>query len=332
MAVYFFEVEPWEERYLKKEFPKAKFYSSKLTSRKLKDCQNAEVISTFIYSKINAQKLEKLPKLKLIATRSTGFDHIDIEACQKKGVKVSNVPTYGENTVAEHAFALILALSRKIVPSVERTRMGDFNLSGLRGFDLKGKTIGVLGTGNIGAHIVRIAYGFEMKILAYDLQPKSELVKKYGISYTSSLKELFRRSDIITLHLPLNKHTYHLVNKEILAETKKGAYLINTARGGLIDSEALVWALEENILAGAGLDVLEEEPLIREERELLHKNIELSAMRDVLADQILLRHPKVIVTPHNAFNSREALERILKTTIKNIRAFLKGRAINVVSK
>lgn len=332
MSVYFFEVESWEERYLRKAFPRAKFYKSRLTSRKLKKCQDAEVVSVFIYSKISAKILKDLPRLKFIATRSTGFDHIDIQACQEKGIKVANVPTYGENTVAEHAFALILALSRKIVPSVERTRMGDFSLSGLRGFDLKGKTIGVLGTGNIGAHMVRIAFGFEMKILAFDLYENPELVKKYKVSYVPSVKELFRRSDIITLHVPLNKHTFHLVDREILAETKKGAYLINTARGGLVDSEALVWALEENILSGAALDVLEEEPLIREERELLHKNIELSAMRDVLADQILLRHPKVIVTPHNAFNSEEALKRILKTTIKNIRAFLKGRAVNLVSK
>jgi len=331
MKIAFFEVENWEERFLKKCFPRAVFYSSKLTLTKIKKIKKAEIISVFIYSKIDEKKLENLPNLKFIATRSTGFDHIDIELCKKRGIKVANVPTYGENTVAEHAFALILALSRKIIPSIERTRMADFNLNGLRGFDLKNKTIGVVGTGNIGSHVCRIAYGFNMRILAYDLNINKDLEKKYNVCYQKTLPMLFAHSDIVTLHLPLNEHTYHIVNRQMLEHAKKGLYLINTARGGLVDTEALVWALDKGILKGAGIDVLEEEPLIQEERELLHKNIELSALRNVLADQILLRHPKVIVTPHNAFNSEEALLRILNTTISNIRNFKKGYPRNLVA-
>jgi len=321
MKIAFFEVENWEEEYLKKFFPKAKFFQSRLTTRKIKRIKDIEALSVFIYSQIDQKKIEALPNLKLIATRSTGFDHIDLEICQQKGIRVANVSTYGENTVAEHAFALILALSRKIIPSVERGKSADFNLHGLRGFDLKDKTIGIVGTGNIGEHVARIAYGFEMKILGFDLKHNSELTRKYGLRYTKTLPILFAYSDIITLHLPLNEHTQHIVNKTLLEHTKHGAYLINTARGGLIDSEALIWALDNNILEGAGLDVLEEEPLISEERELLHKNIEISSYRDVMADQILLRHPKVIVTPHNAFNSEEALRRILDTTVSNIKNF-----------
>jgi D-lactate dehydrogenase len=330
MKIAFFEIERWEEEYLKKFFPKALFFPSRLTTLKLKKIKDVEIISVFIYSQIDKDKIEALPNLKLIATRSTGFDHIDVGFCKQKNIKVANVPTYGENTVAEHAFALILAISRKIIPSVERAKSGDFNLRGLQGFDLRGRTIGIVGTGNIGKHVARIAWGFEMNILAYDLYPDKELIKRFNVKYVKSLAVLFAYSDIITLHLPLNENTYHIVNKELLSNIKRGAYLINTARGGLIDTEALIWALDNNILNGVALDVLEEEPLITEERELLHKDVEISSLRDVIADHLLLRHPKVLVTPHNAFNSKEALERILDTTISNIKNFIKGHPRNLV--
>jgi D-lactate dehydrogenase len=330
MKIVFFEVENWEEEYLKKSFPSAGFFDSPLTQAKIKKVKDAEIISVFIYSKLDEAKLKRLPNLKMIVTRSTGFDHIDLNYCQKNKITITNVPTYGENTVAEFAFALILAISRKIIPAVERAKTGDFNLTGLRGFDLRAKTIGIVGTGSIGEHMARMAVGFEMKILGFDLKQNPELAKKFGLKYTRNLEELFASSDIISLHLPLNEHTQHIVNKELMEKTKHGAILINTARGGLVDSEDLMWALDNNIFAAAGLDVLEEEPLILEERELLHHNYKSEELKSFICEQMLLRHPKVLVTPHNAFNSHEALQRILDVTVSNIKNFVSRHERNIV--
>lgn len=330
MKISFFEVENWEEEYLKKSFRNAKFFSSPLTNKKLKKVKDTEIISVFIYSKLDEAKLRQLPNLKLITTRSTGYDHIDIDYCQKNNIIVTNVPAYGENTVAEHAFALILAISRKIIPSVERAKCGNWSLAGLRGFDLANKTIGIVGTGNIGEQMVRIAYGFEMKILGFDLKHNSALSKKYDLRYVKDLSELFARSDIISLHLPLNEHTEHIVNRELLEKTKHGAILINTARGSLVESEDLMWALDNNILAFAGLDVLEEEPFILEERELLNCTFKAEELRDLICERVLLRHPKVVITPHNAFNSQESIERILDITISNIKKFSQNNISNEI--
>ena len=243
---------------------------------------------------------------------------------------VCNVPAYGENTVAEHTFALILGLSRKLVDCVERTRKGSFELKSLRGFDLQGKTIGVVGCGNIGRHIVRMACGFEMKILVFDLHKEMKFAKKMGLKYVG-LDKLLRESDIITLHIPLNKHTFHLINREKIALMKKGALLINTSRGGIIDTDALVKGLRSGKLGGAGLDVLEEECEMAEERELLTKGFAQKCdLKTIVENHILLEMPNVIITPHNAFNTKEALMRILEVTIESVKGFKKGRKINVV--
>ncbi|MBI2137395.1 hydroxyacid dehydrogenase [Candidatus Woesearchaeota archaeon] len=330
-TIAFFELEKWEEEAAKKTLKRhaLKFFSKPLTASNASKAGDAEAIAAFIYSRIDKKILAKLPKLKLIATMSTGYDHIDTEACRKKGVKVSNVPFYGENTVAEHTFALILALSRKILKSVENTRRGNFSLNGLRGFDLKGKTIGVVGTGHIGLHVLRIAKGFEMKMTAYDVKQDLNAAKKLGFRYVK-LNTLLKSSDIITLHCPYNKATHHLINKSNIMKTKKGAYLINTARGGLIETDALLNALNRKHLGGAGIDVLEEESAIKEEKQLLSRNF-TSNLRTILANHILLNYENVIITPHNAFNSTEALNRILTTTLENIQEYLKGKTINAVA-
>jgi D-lactate dehydrogenase len=337
--IAFFEVEPWEEEYLGEEIRERlkgkvglQFFERPLSARVLNQIQDAKILAVFIYSKIGEGILRKLPKLKFIATMSTGFDHIDLEACKKRGILVSNVPYYGENTVAEHTFALILAFARKLPQSIERTRKGDFTLKGLRGFDLKGKTIGIIGLGHIGSKVAEIASGFGMKILAYDIKKDLKLAKKFKVKYVG-FDYLLGRSDIISLHAPLNPATHHLINKENIKKIKKGALLINTARGGLVETEALILALEKGILAGAGLDVLEEECFIKEEKELLKKEFwKKCDLKTVLRNHFLIHHPKVIITPHNAFNSKEALLRILDTTIKNISGFLKGRPVNLVKK
>ncbi|MDO8444381.1 MAG: hydroxyacid dehydrogenase [bacterium] len=328
MKIAFFELEDWEKKFFEAKLSahELSFFDEPLTEYFDQKC-DAEIISVFIYSKIDAKVLDKLPKLKFIATRSTGYDHIDIAECKKRGIVVSNVPSYGENTVAEHTFALILALSRKIIESANQTKVGNFDLTDLRGFDLKGKVIGVIGTGKIGSHVVRMAHGFEMRILAFDPLKNDELIDHYGLKYVE-LEELLSQSDIITLHLPLNDKTKHLISESNIGKIKKGAYLINTARGGLVETTALVKALEEGILAGAGIDVLEDEIDIKEEWQLLSKKFSREQMAINLANNILLKNPKVIITPHNAFNSQEALQRIMDTTEENIEGYVAGKIIN----
>lgn len=333
--ISFFELEKWEEKYFQDKLGKTKslslnFLAKPLSVAVLKKIKDVNILAVFIYSKIDKKILDQLPSLKFITTMSTGFDHIDLATCRAKGIKVSNVPYYGENTVAEHTLALILALARRLPESIERIKTGDFSLKGLRGFDLKDKTIGIIGLGHIGEHVARMAKGFEMRILAYDPKKNIALAKKLKIKYVA-LNYLLKNSDIISLHTPYNKKTHHLINKGNIKIIKPGAYLINTARGGLVETEAIIIALKKNILAGAGLDVLEEECFIKEEKELLSKPFqEKCNLKTVLQNHFLIQDPRVLVTPHNAFNSEEALIRILDTTIDNIKSYLIGKLINRV--
>jgi len=332
MKIAFFEIEDWQKDYLENKLSgnELSFFTEPLSLDNISSAIGCSIVSPFIYSQINKDILRGLPDLKMIATRSTGFDHIDIQIAKENKVAVCNVPFYGENTVAEHTLALILALSRRLLNSVERARNGDFTLDGLRGFDLKNKTLGIIGMGHIGLRVARIAKGFEMEILAYDPKEDKKSAKKIGFEY-SDLENLLAKSDIITLHAPDNKATHHLINLENINQIKKGAYLINTARGGLIETQALLKALSEGILAGAGLDVLEEEFFIKEEAQLLSKEFPKTCdLKTVLQNHILLQQENVIITPHNAFNSNEALMRILDTTIENIAGFLAGRPQNII--
>jgi D-lactate dehydrogenase len=333
IKVAFFEIEEWQKEYLKEKLADVElsFFAEPLSTDNIASALDYQIISPFIYSQIDKSILQKLPDLKMIATRSTGFDHIDLALATKNQITVCNVPFYGENTVAEHTFALVLALSRKLVESTERTRNGDFSLDGLRGFDLKGKTLGIIGLGHIGLCVARIANGFEMKILAYDLKRDENLAKEIGFEY-ASLEELLSKSDIITLHAPYNKATHHLINSENINLIKKGSYLINTSRGGLVETGALLQALSDGTLAGVGLDVLEEECFVKEEAQLLSKEFPKTCdLKTALRNHILLKQKNVIITPHNAFDSQEALMRILDTTVLNIKAFIDNKIINNVN-
>lgn len=331
MRIAFFETKEWEKDFLKSKLKKhaLKFFEAVLKPENTKECRTCEVISIFTYSKINRNVLDNLPKLKLIATRSTGFDHIDLEACKEKGVLVCNVPFYGENTVAEHTFGLILSLSRNIHKAYVRTQRRDYSIEGLKGFDLKGKVLGVIGVGHIGLNVIRIAKAFGMKVLAYDVNKNKFLAEVMGFEYTD-MNDVLRNSDIITLHVPYNKATHHLINKDNIKMIKKGALLINTSRGGIVDTEALIEALDKKILGGAGLDVIEGEELIKEEKQLLYDKGKIEVLGELVKDHILLSKENVVFTPHIAFYSQEALERILETTVQNITAFEEGKIQNKV--
>lgn len=333
MKIAFFEIEEWEKKMLEKKFEKhdSYFELEHLTEENAHLYRDVEILSVFIYSELTKAVLEKLPKLKLITTRSTGYDHIDLAYAAHKGITVCNVPEYGTHTVAEHTFALILSLSRKIIESTERTKKGNFDMSGLTGFDLHGKTLGIIGVGNIGKTVSKIAHGFSMKVLAYTHHPDDKVAKQLGLTFVP-LEQLFAQSDIVSLHVPYTKETHHLINKDNITQFKKGSLLINTARGGLIETEAILTGLDAQILSGAGIDVLEEECQIREERQLLTKNfLKECDIKTQLLNHVLLTRDDVIVTPHNAFNSKEALHTILTVTVQNIQAFMDHTPQNVVT-
>lgn len=334
MKITFFDItEDWQkERLLKTLNNHQLSFSPKTIQEAAETAVEVEAVGVFVNSRLDAEILDRLPNLKLIVTLSTGYDHIDIAECKKRGITVCNVPAYGENTVAEFTFALILALSRKLYPAVKRVKeQGLFSTDNLRGFDLLDKTLGVVGTGRIGARVVKIASGFGMKIAAYDPYPNEPLKKEFNLEYLS-LDDLLKQSDIVSIHVPYSEKTHHLINAENLELIKPGALLINTARGAVVDTQSLIRALHSGKIAGAGLDVLEEEGAIIDELNLLSGHPGEEKLKAVLADHELMRMDNVLVTPHNAFNTQEALKRIMLASAENIESFASGSAQNVVNK
>lgn len=292
---------------------------------------SAEVVSPFVASDLGGEVLERLPRLKLIATRSTGFDHIDLAYCRRAGIAVCNVPDYGDHTVAEHAFALLLAVVRRIPQAYERVRRGDFSTDGLRGFELAGKTLGVIGAGRIGRRAIAIGRGFSMQVLAFDVAPDPQAARDLGFQY-ADLPEVLAASDVITVHVPGGAGARSLISDTEFAAMKPGAILVNTARGGVVDAGALVRALRSGRLAGAGLDVVAEERALRDEAEIFRDDSALvpDQLRALIADHALLRFPNVLITPHIAYDTQEAVGRIIDTTLANIEAFARGAAQNRV--
>ena len=234
MKIALFEMKDWETKYLQTRLSQHECFFSPdpLDNATLARIHDFEVVSPFIRSQISADVVSAMPNLRLVATRSTGFDHIDMNACATRGIIVSNVPSYGENTVAEHTFALILALSRKIPQTYARVVRGDYSLDGLTGFDIKGKTLGVIGTGRIGMHVIKIARGFGMNVIAQDVYRNSFLADLLGFSYVE-IDQLLRDSDVVTLHVPYLPAMHHFMDRDKFALMKPGALFINTARGGL---------------------------------------------------------------------------------------------------
>jgi len=328
------ELEPWEQDQLGELCPR----KCNVIARQERlasvpdDSAGADVtiLSPFIHSEVSSEQLGRMPNLKLIATRSTGFDHIDVEECNRRGILIANVPNYGEDTVAEHAFGMLLALARKIHRCYERTSRGDFSIDGLRGADLAGKTFGCLGVGSIGSRVMRIAGGFGMNRIAHDVREDVLLSGRHGFRYVD-LQTLLAESDVLSIHLPLTDETHHMLSTDTFAQMKPGSILINTARGGIVDTAALVEALKSGHLGGAALDVLEAETAVTEEAELLSSSYDIDTLRQVVQSNALLRMPNVIITPHNAFNSIEACRRIIETTIENIHAWLLKEPVNIVN-
>lgn len=332
MKIAFFEVEGWEKDYIEKKLigHELLFVPEPLTIENVDQFTDVEIISVFVTSPVPKAVLAKLPKVKLVTTRSTGYDHIDVPFCQQKDVLVCYVPHYGTHTVAEHTFALILGLTRKIYDSVERTKRGSFDHRDLTGTDLYNKTLGIVGLGDIGMSVMQIAKGFGMHVVVYARHPNEAMARQFGITFLD-LKELFALSDIVTLHLPYTPKTHHLINKKNIKKFKKGSLLINTARGGIVDTEALLSGLDKGILGGAGLDVLEDEVLIEEERQIMTEQFQKRPdFKTLYYNHLLMDRENVIVTPHNAFNSQEALQMILDVTIQNIVDFVQKKPQNIV--
>ena len=330
LKIAFFETKEWEEKYLRENLPGHDliFYQEALTSDNADKVSDYESVSVFVFSELDKEALAKLPNLKFITTRSTGFDHIELKECEKRSIVGCNVPFYGDNTVAEHAFALLLTLTR-MMHKVRISPQKTFAMEGLKGTDLKGKTLGVIGAGRIGLYAIKFARGFGMNVLAYDIIFNDFAREILGYNYVS-LEELLQNSDMISMHAPLNKYTYHMLNKDNIRLVKPGAIFINTSRGGLIDTDALKLALDEGIFSAAGLDVIEGEELIidekRKSKEVLTDNEKTIIERNLS----IIQRVNVIFTPHIAFNTQEAAQRILDTTISNIKAYLEGRAENII--
>lgn len=336
--IEFYGVQPEEQKHIA-EFieksgmrAKAVYHHHVINPDTFSAKSEANVLSVFIDSKVDAKVMDCFPNLSLITARSTGFDNIDIKGAKARGIAVSNVPSYGENTVAEFTFGLILSLSRKIYLAMRASQGLDIATSGnMRGFDLSQKTLGVIGTGRIGRHDIKIAKGFGMRVIAYDVNQDQGLSGELGFTYVS-LDELLGNSDIVSIHVPYSKETHHMIDSAALLKMKKTALLVNTSRGGLIDTNALVSALRAKTIAGAALDVLEEEDIVKDEAAFLAGgHPEGHNLCAVLADHALLKMQNVIVTPHIAYNTGEALDRILDTTVSNIKAWAEGKAQNIVN-
>jgi len=307
-SIYFFEVDKADRKMILKKYPQAKIFAEAFSKKLVKKCANAEIICGMVHSDFSGSTLAKLPHLKLVVTRSAGYNHLDLKWLAENKIPACYVPEYGSYAIAEHVFALMLAGCRNVLEGEERTSHENFSWCGLKGLALNGKTIGVIGTGRIGAQVCRIASdGFLMEVLGYDVVKNPELKKLKNFRYTT-LDTLLKKSDFITLHLPLFPETQHIINSKTIAKMKKGVVLINTARGALINTKALVSAIKKKKFARVALDVIEHEDNLREDHELLHL-------------------PGVIITPHIAFYTRESNEKMYTESFKSIDACLKNKKL-----
>ena len=337
MKVLFCDVDELTKNYIKKH-KLAKGYETILFTKRLNDLTEADlkpyykdtiVISPFVYSTLSGDLLKKFTKLKLIACRSTGYNNVDLEYCKKHKIKVTNVFGYGEKTVAEFAIGTLLNLTRKISFSFEKLKKGIVNIPQDMGTDLYGKTVGIIGTGSIGSHFAKLTKSFGCQVIAYDIYKNKELENTGILKYTT-LDNIFKNSDIISLNCPSTKQNYHMINDKTINKMKDGVYLINTARGDLIDGFALYNNLLSGKIAAAGLDALEHEDIIVKNDINLIKNKDKKFLSYSVINQKLLQLNNVIITPHIAFNSIEANIKILDGAFQNINNFINKKEIQSV--
>lgn len=334
MKIVFFDVKNYEKSYFEKNLDSKNNEITFISDNLLKSCGldknilKAEILSTTAFSRLSAEVLDKFKNLKLISTRSVGFSHIDRKFCENRGIEIAITPHYGDNTVAEFAFALLLNLVRKVHFALSEIKYGSDGEK-YEGAELFGKTIGIVGVGSIGMQSVRIAHGFGMKILCNDLNKNLFIEQKYNAEFVS-LETLCQNSDFILLHAPYTEQNYHIFDENMFALMKPSAYLINTARGELIDTRALYKALSNGKIKGAALDVVECEELFNPVNSYL-ENVENNCsdcLKKTLINHLLASLNNVIVTPHIAYNTKEAAERILKMTVQNIREFTSGEKLS----
>ncbi len=288
-----------------------------------------DVISTFITSEFTEAVIGKFPALKMIATRSTGFDHIDMAACKKRGIIVANVPDYGDKTVAEFTILLVLMLERQI-----RRIMGRVAADGVsdplyaRGRDLNGKTVGVVGAGKIGTNVGLLAAAFGANVVYFNRSSR-EALEGVGAK-KAELYELASESDVVTVHLPLNSDTEHMIGSEFIKAMKKGAMIVNTSRGAIIDTDALIYGLENGIVGGAALDVIEGEKWQGKEMDAIRQKKDYDTLKQALEQSVLRRFDNVILTPHIAYDTEEAEDRIITETLENLDNFLRAKEVRNV--
>ena len=326
MKITFFSVKPYDKEFFKKGNTNFNFdftfFETHLGPHIVQAVEPTDAICVFVNDKVNKQVIEVLAQkgVKVIALRCAGFNNVDLEAAKANNIKVCRVPAYSPEAVAEHALAMMLTLNRKTHKAYNRVREQNFSLHGLLGFTMKGKTVGVIGTGHIGAELCKIMLGMGCHVIAYDVNQNPELLKK-GVRYLP-LEELLKQSDIVSLHCPLTQQTQHLINTSTLALMKKGAMLINTSRGGLIDTTAVIEALKQQKLGYLGIDVYEQE------EKIFFRDLS----ENIIADdtlQLLMSFPNVLVTAHQAFFTKEALDQITQVTLNNVHQLLNNRNIEV---
>ena len=317
--IAFFDAKPYDKEWFDKYNADYEiiYYDGRLRPQNAKLAEGCKAVCAFVNDEINEKTIEILSRLEVevILLRCAGYNNVSVEEAKKRGIKVLRVPDYSPYAVAEHTMGLILALNRKIPRAYIRTRDFNFSLNGLTGFDLHGKTAGVIGTGKIGRVFIDICKGFGMEIIAFDPKPADI----DGVRYVSK-EELFKRSDIISLHCPLTKETNYMINDEALKLMKKNALIVNTSRGRLIDTEALLIALNEKRMGGAALDVYEEESGL-----FFEDNSDRIVTDEVIS--LLVSRPNVIITSHQAFLTEEALSNIAQITLKNFDDFLAGNSL-----
>ena len=298
-----------------------RFHEFRLSAETAEVARGNSAVCVFVNDVVDSGCLEKLKEagVGLVALRCAGFNNVDLECAKRLGMAVTRVPAYSPHAVAEHTLGLLLTLNRKIHRSFNRVRELNFSLNGLVGFDIYGKTVGVIGTGKIGKIVAEIFKGFKAEVIAYDPAPQESWAEANGVKYCE-MAEVLSRSDILTLHLPLTPQTQYMINADALAQVKRGAYLINTSRGKLIETTALIGALKSGQLGGVALDVYEEE------EGLFFEDHSSEVLQD---DELsrLLTFPNVLITAHQAFLTAEALQEIARVTSENIQRFANGRAV-----